>query len=53
MPTQLAVSLVELEAGIRSRTLRQGYDRYEPTDALSKVKPKDFAREFAAHFQQE
>ena len=52
MPAQLTASLIELGAGIHSGVLRQDYDRHKPTGVLGKVKPKDFAREFAARFQQ-
>ena len=52
MPAQLAASLIELGAGIHSGALRQAYDRHKPTGALGKVELEDFAKEFAARFQQ-
>lgn len=51
MPAHVVDNMVELGSSIHSGALRRDYDQHQPT-TLGQVKLEDFAREFAAAFQQ-
>jgi len=51
MPTHIAAGLVEMNASIHSGALEEDYYRNRPA-VMGKVKLTDFAKEFAAAFNQ-
>ena len=51
VPAHLAALFVELNGAIHNGKLREDYDRHKPA-TMGKVKLEDFAREFAAVFNQ-
>jgi uncharacterized protein YbjT (DUF2867 family) len=52
MNPRIAAGLVEMYAGLYSGLLAEDYYRHQP-EVMGKVKLKDFAREFAAAFEQD